>query len=96
MKATLLAQQSRASQIDVDTLLAALDASTTPDAFEGYCKSDYLRISTESWGYAFSLNNTDWIPVSPHAAKALRPFIGRADADHFGLREALLAYNQAK
>jgi hypothetical protein len=103
IKATVLAQQSGASEINVDILLAALDALAARDAIEVYPASNCLRISTESGGYAFSLNNADWTPVSTHAAKALRPFTGaepRAEhiassgmekVDPAALRKALLA-----
>jgi hypothetical protein len=73
------------------------------DAIEVYPASSCLRISTESGGYVFSLNNADWTPVSTHAAKALRPFTGsEPKAEHIAssgmekvdpatLRKALLA-----
>ncbi len=97
IKATVLAQQSGASEINIDILLAARDA------VEVYPASYCLRISTESGGYVFSLNNADWTPVSTHAAKALRPFTGsEPTAEHIAssgmekvdpatLRKALLA-----
>jgi hypothetical protein len=86
-KATVLAQQSRASEINIDILLAALDASQVDPA------SPFLIvwISTESGGYAFSINNSDWTPVSSHAAKALDPFDGMENVDPATLRKALLA-----
>jgi hypothetical protein len=103
IKATVLAQQAGASEINIDILLSALDELAAPDAVKVYPASDCLRISTESWGYAFSLNNSDWTPVSTHAAKALRPFTGSEPrAEHIAssgmetvdpatLRKALLA-----
>lgn len=86
-KATVLAQQSGASEINIDTLLAALDASGVDPA------SPFLIvwISTASGGYAFSINNSDGTPVSTHAAKALGPFDGMENVDPATLRQALLA-----
>ena len=86
-KATVLAQQSGTSEINIDILLAALDASQVDPA------SPFLIvwISTESEGYAFSINNSDWTPVSTHAAKALGPFDGMENVDPATLRKALLA-----
>jgi hypothetical protein len=86
-KATVLAQQSGASDINIDILLAALDASQVDPG------SPFLIvwISTESGGYAFSINNSDWTPVSTHAAKALGPFDGTENVDPATLRKALLA-----
>jgi hypothetical protein len=86
-KATALAQQSGASEINIDILLAALDASQADPA------SPFLIvwISTESGGYAFSINNSDWTPVSTHAAKALGPFDGMENVGPDTLRKALLA-----
>jgi hypothetical protein len=86
-KATVLAQQSGASEINIDILLAALDASQADPA------STFLIvwISTESGGFAFSINNSDWTPVSTHAAKALGPFDGMENVDPATLRKALLA-----
>ena len=86
-KATVLAQQSGASEINIDILLAALEASEVDPA------SPFLIvwISTESGGYAFSINNSDWTPVSTHAAKALGPFDGMENVDPATLRKALLA-----
>ena len=86
-KATVLAQQSGTSEINIDILLAALDASQVDPA------SPFLIvwISTESEGYAFSINNSDWTPVSTHAAKALGPFDGMDNVDPATLRKALLA-----
>ena len=86
-KATVLAQQSGTSEINIDILLAALDASQVDPA------SPFLIvwISTESGGYAFSINNSDWTPVSTHAAKALGPFDGMDNVDPATLRKALLA-----
>jgi hypothetical protein len=86
-KATVLAQQSGASEINIDILLGAFDASQVAPA------SPFLImwISTESGGYAFSINNSDWTPVSTHAAKALGPFDGMENVDLATLRKALLA-----
>ena len=86
-KATVLAQQSGASEINIDILLAALEASEVDPA------SPFLIvwISTESGGYAFSINNSDWTPVSTHAAKALGPFDGMENVDPATLRKALFA-----
>jgi hypothetical protein len=86
-KATALAQQSGASEINIDILLAALGGSQVDPA------SPFLIvwISTESGGYAFSINNSDWTPVSTHAAKALGPFDGMENVDPATLRKALLA-----
>ena len=86
-KATVLAQQSGDSEIDIDILLAALDASQADPA------SPFLIvwISTESGGYAFSINNSDWTPVSTQAAKVLGPFAGMEAVDPTTLRKALLA-----
>ena len=86
-KATVLAQQSGASEINIDILLAALEASEVDPA------SPFLIvwISTESGGYAFSINSSDWTPVSNHAAKALGPFDGMENVDPATLRKALLA-----
>ena len=85
-KATVLAQQSGASEINIDILLAALDASQDDPA------SPFLIvwISTGSGGYAFSINNSDWTPVSTRAAKALGPFDGMENVDTATLRKALL------
>jgi hypothetical protein len=84
-KAIVLAQQSGASEINIDILFAALDA------VEVYPASYCLRISTESGCYAFSLNNSDWTPVSTGAAKALRPFDGVENVDPATVRKALAA-----
>ena len=86
-KATVLAQQSGASEINIDILLAALDASEVDPA------SPFLIvwISTESGGYAFSINNSDWTPVSTLAANALGRFGGMEKVDPAVLRKALLA-----
>ena len=84
-KATVLAQQSGALEINIDFLLAALEASDPASPFL------IVWISTESGGYAFSINNSDWTPVSTHAAKALGPFDGMENVDPATLRKALLA-----
>jgi hypothetical protein len=86
-KATVLAQQSGASEINIDILLAALDASQVdpPSPFL------IVWISTESGGYAFSINNSDWTTVSTHAAKALGTLDGMENADPATLRKAFLA-----
>lgn len=92
-KATVLAQQSKASQITIDILLASLDApEVSPERSEcgcfAFCK---VWISTESGRYAFSINNSDWTPVSTHAVKALGPFAGMEEVDPATLRKTLLA-----
>jgi hypothetical protein len=81
-----MAQQSGASKININIFLAALDASEVDPA------SPFLIvwISTESGGYAFSINNSDWTPVSTHAAKALGPFDGVENVEPATLRKALL------
>src|ERR1019366_8452261 len=84
-KATVLAQQSGALEINIDFLLAALEASDPASPFL------IVWISTESGGYAFSINNSDWTPVSTHAANALGPFDGMENVDPATLRKALLA-----
>jgi hypothetical protein len=76
IKATVLAEQSGVSEINVDILLCALDALEAHDAAEVYPASNCLRISTESEGYAFSLDNSVWFQVSAQAANALSPFTG--------------------
>lgn len=65
-KATLLAEQSRASEITVDILLAALDA---PEIGTGSSLFDDPTTGSESGSYFF---NTDWRSLSADAAKALR------------------------
>ena len=84
-KATVLAQQSGALEINIDFLLAALEASDPASPFL------IVWISTESGGYAFSINSSDWTPVSNHAAKALGPFDGMENVDPATLRKAILA-----
>lgn len=84
-KATVLAQQSGTSEISTDILLTAFDAAQVcPDCF---C----LRISTESGGYAFSVDTLVWTPLSPQAAKVLGPFEGIESVDPSTLRNALLS-----
>jgi hypothetical protein len=85
-KATFLAQQSKSSEINIDILLAALDASEVDP-------SSFLPPAADLTGsecYA-SFTNSDWTPVSTDAAKALAPFAGMEKIDLPILRKALLA-----
>lgn len=85
-KATYLAEQSQASEIGIDILLAALDApEIDPESmFEGPAGSP-------SGSYTF---NTGWKPLSSSAGKALAPFAGMETADRDALRKALLEAKQ--
>ncbi len=85
-KATFLAQQSGASEINIDILLAALDA-TEVDPLPFLPPASDL---TGSACYAL-FTNSDWTPVSTDAAKALAPFAGMETIDPAILRKALLA-----
>lgn len=90
-KATLLAQQSGASEINIQILLAALDALPDRKSSNTHVNSGYVLISTQSDRYAFSINNSDWTPVSAQTAKVLGQFDGMEEVDHATLRKALRA-----
>jgi hypothetical protein len=87
-KATLLAQQSQASEIGIDALLAALDEpelevpfrSLPPDISGDECCGFYT--------------NSDWIPLSTDAQKVLTSFAETDTVDTVTLRKALLTAKQ--
>jgi hypothetical protein len=88
-KAIRLAQQSRASEIDIHALLAAIDApeleapsfpALPPDIRGDECCGFYA--------------NSDWIPLSTDAQKALAPFAETDAVDTTTLRKALLTAKQ--
>jgi hypothetical protein len=85
-RATFLAQQSGASAINVDILLAALDAPNIDP-------SPFLPPRPDVAGsdcYAF-FANSDWTPLSSAAAEALAPFAEMETVDPATIRKALLA-----
>jgi len=83
-KASFLAEQSRASEISIDILLAALDAPAVDP-------SSFLSPPAELAGSESYTFNTDWKPLSADAAKALMPFAELETVDPDALRSALLA-----
>ncbi len=80
-RATVIAHESGASEIGIETLLAAIDAPTIaqtepPDGSESGCYGFYI--------------NLEWVPLSAEAAKAIAPFGGFEHLSLDGLRAALL------
>jgi hypothetical protein len=84
-KAAFLAQQSKASEINIDILLAALDAPELDPWSIVPPTSD--PTGPECYG---CFTNSDWTPVSTDAAKALAPFAGVEKIDAAVLRKVLL------
>jgi hypothetical protein len=103
-RATVLAQQSGASEIDIDILLTALDAPEVEIPMMYCVKIKWPNPASllsetsdvaESGDYALSINS-DWTPLSTHAVKALGPFAGIENVDAFALQKALLAAKERK
>jgi hypothetical protein len=79
-RATLLAQHSGASEIGIDTLLAALDEPAPSMSFP--------IPGEESGAFYF---NSDWIPFSDEVVKVLAPFGGLEEIDVPTLRKVLVS-----